>query len=1180
MTEQESVSPMLVIIRLSSKFCILVYPKSSLMYARRTLPLLFSVLFYLCCLQSYAQKPGAYKCLDFDGTDDYVLINDHSSLNSDTTITVEAWIKADAYGRNVYDNSIFCKHGWSRGNLGYVLRCGSNGKISFNISDASGTWQEAASASIMETGVWYHVAGSFDGDSVNVYINGELVGTTLYSGKISPSSGLTARIGDLANGGGRLFDGMIDEVRVWSTDVDESTLRDWMCRKINSSHPNYSNLVGNWKLDEDSGTNAADASGTGNKGSLNNGPTHQLSGAVLGDTSVHVYGGTLVSLKSKYNDVFTAYNITGSPDLVHLVAEYQSSEQSLTSGLSGQLDSSHFFSMFYPPDTSVTFSISYDFGDKKNVTGNQKCGIDLFRKTPGYQGQWEQAGATFHQSGDSLTIHNQRIHEYGLISYPTDSNHIVTSSRGSFVLCGNDKLDLIAIGNDSFSYTWFLNDSQLYGVTGHVLTVDSVADYRVEITRNNSACKFQSKTISVSRISKPTVTLSAFKGVCESVDTLVLTGGSPTGGTYTGTGVNGSNFLPSVVKQGSYTITYSFTDSNQCSNNASQTIQVFGLPNLTSSGTASYCNDLDSVKLDAVTPQGGTYSGPFISNNYFHIDSANRVNKLYPYNYTYTDGNGCSNSYADSLEIKWATPCTLAPIAPLCYQDDSVLLKGTPTTGSFSGKGVTGSFFNPTQAGVGEHTIVYSFTNLLKCTTTDTQQVKVIANGSVQWSQAIQACINGDSIKLNPGTPTGGYFKGNGVASSAHFKPDMAGVGNHVLSYITIDSNGCHNKAYNSVVVNDTTTITFSTPPAICLLGDPITLSVASPIGGEYTGNGVSSDTFFPARAGFGKIPIRYSFTNKNNCTSTDFFHIEVYQPDSISITAKDKMCTYDDPVVLKTYPSGGVIKGKGVIGSVFSPSISGSGKHVILYEISGSNGCAAKDSIEISVGAQPVVDIEEIGSICESEMPFKLAHATPKDVGLYLIKGVVTDSILPKQLGPGTHVIMYRVVTEEGCRDSASTPMIINPNPDKPIITKTKNTLKSSQVKGNQWYTTTGILVGETSQTFEAQENGLYWTIVTSDSGCTAMSDTFDFSYVGIHKIPSHLFHVGPNPSNSGVFNVLSQQVLQGVKVFDMNGNLVMSNLTSARNYSLDLSDHPGGIYLLMVTKDEIQYAMRLMKH
>ncbi|MFT5513694.1 MAG: hypothetical protein ACI8SE_002103, partial [Bacteroidia bacterium] len=835
----------------------------------------------------YAEKPGAYKCLDFDGTNDYVLIKDHSSLNSDSTITVEAWIKADSYGRNVYDNSIFCKHGWTRGNLGYVLRCGSNGKISFNISDGSGNWREAASASIMETGIWYHVAGSFDGDSVNVYINGELVGTTLYSGSISVSSGLTARIGDLANGGGRLFNGMIDEVRVWSTDVDEATLKDWMCRKVSSSHPNYMNLEGNWKLDEDAGTTANDASSNSNSGTHTNSPTISLSGAVLGDSSAHTYGGTLSSLESQFGDVYTASSITGSPDCFHVVVNYQASGRPLAKGLSGQLDSTHFFSVFYPEDTSVRFTMSYDFGNKNNVSKTQKCGIDLFTKPIGAQGSWSHAGATYHQKGDSMTRMNQTQNALGILSYPTDSNSIIASSTGKWVMCGNNTLDLIAIGNDSFNYRWFLNDSFLSGISGNTLTVDSVAEYKVEVTRNGTSCSFLSSTIQISRISKPSVTLSSFKGVCESVDSVTLNGGSPSGGTYSGTGVSGNYFLPSQVRQGYYDITYSFADTNNCSSEASQTIQVYGLPSLNSSGQPPFCNDKDSVLLAFVTPKGGTYSGNFVSNNYFHIDSANRQSKLYPYSYSYTDGNGCSNQLDDSLEIKWATPCTLSSIGQLCNQDDSIKLSGTPAKGVYSGKGVTDSYFPPTIAGVGTHTIVYAFTNLLNCTTTDTQQVVVIANGNVAWNQKITTCVNSDTVTLKQGVPTGGYFIGTGVSNPNAFNPRTAGVGTHAVAYVSVDGNGCENKAWNNQIVHDTATISFNGSLSLCLFSDPLELNLGIPSGGSYIGAGITSDTLFPISTGFGTHQIQYNYVNGKNCKSKAFTDIEIYKPDSVSISAK-----------------------------------------------------------------------------------------------------------------------------------------------------------------------------------------------------------------------------------------------------------------------------------------------------
>jgi len=90
-------------------------------------------------IPALAQKPGSYTAVDFDGTDDYINIPDISALNPSAKITVEAWIKVDFYGSTSFANSILCKHGWSTGNKGYVLRCGDNGKLSFNIANASDT---------------------------------------------------------------------------------------------------------------------------------------------------------------------------------------------------------------------------------------------------------------------------------------------------------------------------------------------------------------------------------------------------------------------------------------------------------------------------------------------------------------------------------------------------------------------------------------------------------------------------------------------------------------------------------------------------------------------------------------------------------------------------------------------------------------------------------------------------------------------------------------------------------------------------------------------------------------------------------------------------------------------------------------------------------------------------------
>ncbi|HQF29002.1 MAG TPA: LamG domain-containing protein, partial [Bacteroidia bacterium] len=114
--------------------------------------------------------------LNFDGLDDKVIINDSPSLNPTSAITVEAWINASAWRNSIADGSIIAKD-VDAPNRGYVLRCGNNGSVEFMISD-NGSWKSAASASVMLTNRWYHIAGVYDGSNVMLYINGELIAKT------------------------------------------------------------------------------------------------------------------------------------------------------------------------------------------------------------------------------------------------------------------------------------------------------------------------------------------------------------------------------------------------------------------------------------------------------------------------------------------------------------------------------------------------------------------------------------------------------------------------------------------------------------------------------------------------------------------------------------------------------------------------------------------------------------------------------------------------------------------------------------------------------------------------------------------------------------------------------------------------------------------------------------------
>jgi Secretion system C-terminal sorting domain len=72
----------------------------------------------------------------------------------------------------------------------------------------------------------------------------------------------------------------------------------------------------------------------------------------------------------------------------------------------------------------------------------------------------------------------------------------------------------------------------------------------------------------------PTVTFSALPDVCTGEPAFALSGGSPSGGTYTGVGVTGNNFDPTAAGLGTHSITYLFVDGNGCAASSIQSLTV------------------------------------------------------------------------------------------------------------------------------------------------------------------------------------------------------------------------------------------------------------------------------------------------------------------------------------------------------------------------------------------------------------------------------------------------------------------------------------------------------------------------------------------------------------------------------------------------------------------------------
>ena len=150
-------------------------------------------------------------CLSFDGDDDYVDCGARAEFDLTGALTIEAWVQPERPTHG--EPGIFGKH-FSN----YLMTLYRDGKAYWYIT-AGGNH----AASVISIGVWQHLAGTFDGKTIKLYVNGKLA-------KSSASKFPEARpgnhfaigcvFGDPANPdpamvSTQFFPGKIDELRVY-----------------------------------------------------------------------------------------------------------------------------------------------------------------------------------------------------------------------------------------------------------------------------------------------------------------------------------------------------------------------------------------------------------------------------------------------------------------------------------------------------------------------------------------------------------------------------------------------------------------------------------------------------------------------------------------------------------------------------------------------------------------------------------------------------------------------------------------------------------------------------------------------------------------------------------------------------------------------------------------------------
>ena len=242
----------------------------------------------------------------------------------------------------------------------------------------------------------------------------------------------------------------------------------------------------------------------------------------------------------------------------------------------------------------------------------------------------------------------------------------------------------------------------------------------------------------------PIVTAGSYGPTCVTASPLSLSG-LPAGGTWSGSGVSGSMFTPSVAGAGTIRIYYSYTDENGCSSVDSTEIVVNDIPQLDPGTYGPLCVSASPVFLQG-TPTGGTWSGAGVSGSTFDPSVAGVG--THAVNYSVTITGGCVTDTTIDIEVKPLPNLDLGTYEPLCEEDEIITLTATPTGGTWSGTGTNGSTFNPALAGLGVHVLTYHYTDAFGCSAV--QEVSIQVNrcagiNACTLTQGYYGSTNGNS---------------------------------------------------------------------------------------------------------------------------------------------------------------------------------------------------------------------------------------------------------------------------------------------------------------------------------------------------------------------------------------------------------------------------------------------------
>ena len=234
----------------------------------------------------------------------------------------------------------------------------------------------------------------------------------------------------------------------------------------------------------------------------------------------------------------------------------------------------------------------------------------------------------------------------------------VTSSvvPGGTDVCAGETITYSVDNHSGSTYTWTVVNGTPASVIGGSNNLDITwstpggVSGSVKVVEEN-ACGKDSSQLIVDIYDPPVVSfVGLLSDYCIDDAPVTLTG-NPAGGTFSGPGISGNTFDPSIAGSGTHNIIYTYTSLlTGCTGIDTQSTTVWDIPLVSFSGLDPQYDSGDPPATLTGSPAGGTFSGPGITGNVFDPSMAGIGTHEIVYEYS---NGGCTNSdtaYTDVID--------------------------------------------------------------------------------------------------------------------------------------------------------------------------------------------------------------------------------------------------------------------------------------------------------------------------------------------------------------------------------------------------------------------------------------------------------------------------------------------------------------------------------------------------